>query len=185
MLVPESTAKTPLNGDEVPMPTDPTGLKPVAANDNIESDEVANVDGDDVAMYKLPFTDRKVNGLDVFDPSVNASCGRVDDDTVSAHFGVVVPIPMVSAEFGVIARLSAVVVAHLSVDAPDATAEVERHVPPIAKHPPVRLIPTFEVEVAEPEMVRPLRVVVPKPSPATVRKLVANDDDATWKTGLT
>jgi hypothetical protein len=60
-----------------------------------------------------------------------------------------------------------------------APAEVERQVPLIAKHPAVRLKPTFEVEVAEPEMVRPESVVVPKPSPATVKKLVPIEDEAT------
>lgn len=38
--------------------------------------------------------------------------------------------------------------------------------PEIAKHPLVILNPTLDVEVANPEMVRPLRVVVPKPPPA-------------------
>ncbi len=38
--------------------------------------------------------------------------------------------------------------------------------------------------MAEPEMVSPVRVVVPKPDPATVRNLVALDDEATSKTGL-
>ncbi len=38
-----------------------------------------------------------------------------------------------------------------------------RHVPLIAKHPPVRLKPTFDVEVAWPMMFNPLTVVVPKP----------------------
>jgi hypothetical protein len=54
----------------------------------------------------------------------------------------------------------------------------------IAKHPAVRLKPTFEVDVAEPEIVRPESVVVPNPSPATVRNLVVLDDDATSKTGF-
>ncbi len=55
--------------------------------------------------------------------------------------------------------------------------------PPIAKQPPERLIPTFEVEVAEPEMVRPESVVVPKPSAATVRNCVVGTDEAIWNAG--
>ena len=39
------------------------------------------------------------------------------------------------------------------------------HSPDIAKHPPLKLIPTFDVEVAWPEMFRPLTVVVPNPVP--------------------
>ena len=44
----------------------------------------------------------------------------------------------------------------------------DRHVPPIAKHPPDRFIPTLDVEVAEPVIVRPDSVVVPKPELDTV-----------------
>ena len=44
--------------------------------------------------------------------------------------------------------------------------DVDIHVPPIAKHPPVRLKPTLDVEVAWPEMFRPRTVVVPKPPSA-------------------
>ena len=51
-------------------------------------------------------------------------------------------------------------VAHLLLE---SDAELEIQVPFIAKHPPVKLKPTFEVEVAEPETVRPESVVVPKP----------------------
>ena len=55
--------------------------------------DVANVEGDDVAKYRLPVTDRSVHGFDVPDVSVSASCGPVDDAMVSCHFGVVVPRP--------------------------------------------------------------------------------------------
>ena len=41
--------------------------------------------------------------------------------------------------------------------------------PPIAKHPAVMLYPTFDVEVAWPEMFRPRSVVVPKPVPEISR----------------
>jgi hypothetical protein len=57
-------------------------------------------------------------------------------------------------------------------------------VPPTAKQPAERLKPTLEVEVAEPEIVRPLTVVVPKPSPATVRNFVAFEDVAISRRGF-
>ena len=57
-------------------------------------DVVAKVVGDDVPMYKLPPTVRKVHGLLVLEPSVSASCGAVELEMVSAYAGVVVPIPM-------------------------------------------------------------------------------------------
>jgi hypothetical protein len=40
------------------------------------------------------------------------------------------------------------------------------------KQPAESLIPTFDVVVALPEMLRPLTVVVPKPEPETVRSVV-------------
>ena len=46
------------------------------------------------------------------------------------------------------------------------------HVPLTAKHPAVRLKPTLEVEVAEPEIFRPETVVVPKPVAETERSVV-------------
>ena len=52
------------------------------------------------------------------------------------------------------------------------------------KHPPERLKPTFEVDVADPETVRPVKVVVPKPVLETLRNLVAFDEEATSKTGF-
>ena len=48
-------------------------------------------------------------------------------------------------------------------------ADVDKHVPLIAKHPPVRLKPTLDVDVAWPEMFKPDSVVVPKPEPEIVR----------------
>ena len=42
-------------------------------------------------------------------------------------------------------------------------------VPPILKQPEVRFKPTLDVEVAEPLMARPVRVVVPNPVAETVR----------------
>ena len=49
-----------------------------------------------------------------------------------------------------------------------------RHTPLIAKHPPERLKPTLEVEVARPLITKPETVVVPKPVPETA----SADDDA-------
>jgi hypothetical protein len=48
----------------------------------------------------------------------------------------------------------------------------EIQLPPIAKQPPVRLKPTFEVEVAWPLIARPVTVVVPKPEPAIEKAAV-------------
>ena len=45
---------------------------------------------------------------------------------------------------------------------------LDRHVLLIAKHPPVRLNPTLDVEVAEPAIVRPDSVVVPNPELETL-----------------
>lgn len=53
-----------------------------------------------------------------------------------------------------------------------------RHVPLIAKHPPVRLKPTLDVDVAWPEMFKPDRVVVPKPIEDT-ESCVAVDEPTT------
>ena len=63
-------------------------------------------------------------------------------------------------------------VANLSVDAVAPEVEVIQ-VLFIAKHPAVRLKPTFDVDVAEPEIVSPESVVVPKPVVETVRNGVA------------
>ena len=70
--------------------------------------------------------------------------------------------------------------------APPSVAPV-RHVPLIAKQPEVMLKPTFEVDVAEPEMFKPASVVVPNPVAETERKLesvlpLAAVEDETWKT---
>jgi hypothetical protein len=47
-------------------------------------------------------------------------------------------------------------------------ADVDRHVPLIAKHPFVRLKPTLDVDVALPAILRPDSVVVPKPELETL-----------------
>ena len=51
----------------------------------------------------------------------------------------------------------------LSVIEISAPAPLPTQVPPIAKQPPERLMPTFDVVVAEPKMLRPERVVVANP----------------------
>lgn len=76
----------------------------------------------------------------------------------------------------------------MSVEVATSNALVEFDEPPtqtpfIAKQPAERLIPTFEVEVAEPEIVNPESVVVPKPSAATVRNCVVGTDEAIWNAG--
>ncbi len=82
------------HGDEVAIPTLPFEPRMVRA----VSDDVANVVADDVARYKFPPAFRNVQWLDVREPSESASCGPVDDAIWSDHCGVVVPIPMRSAE---------------------------------------------------------------------------------------
>ena len=52
---------------------------------------------------------------------------------------------------------------------PAVTDEEGTHVPFKAKHPPLRLTPTFDVDVAKPEMFKPRTVVVPKPVPEISR----------------
>ncbi len=56
--------------------------------------------------------------------------------------------------------------------------DADRHVPLIAKHPPVRLNPTLDVDVAWPEMFRPDSVVVPNPIDDT-ESCVAVDEPTT------
>ena len=46
---------------------------------------VAKVLGDEVARYKFPLIERKVQGALVREPSVSASCGPVEEETVRAH----------------------------------------------------------------------------------------------------
>jgi len=75
----------------VPIPTLPEAPRIVNAVD--VDVVVANVAGDDVAKYKFPPALLNVHGLEDDDPSVRAIWGPVEDDTVSDHLGVEVPIP--------------------------------------------------------------------------------------------
>jgi hypothetical protein len=63
-------------------------------------------------------------------------------------------------------RLPAPFVVMMELGAKDASEESVMQLPFIAKHPPERLMPTFDVVVACPTMFNPLTVVVPKPEPA-------------------
>ncbi len=62
-----------------------------------------------------------------------------------------------------------------NVDDAAVPLNAEKQVPFTAKQPEVMLKPTLDVEVAEPETVRPESVVVPKPVAETDRKLVFVD----------
>ena len=79
---------------------------------------------------------------------------------------VVVPkaVEMVIAPVAPVVRSGYVAVSDVTPAEPPPT-----QVPLILKQPVVMLKPTLEVEVAEPVMLRPVRVVVPKPIPETVR----------------
>jgi hypothetical protein len=55
--------------------------------------EVAKVVGEEVAMYRLPLIERKVQGEAVVEESVKASWGPVEEAMVRAKRGVLVPIP--------------------------------------------------------------------------------------------
>jgi len=97
---------------------------------------VVKLDGDDVAIYKLPMIERNVHGFEVADPSVNASCGAVDDEMVSAKRGDVVPIPTTGfvTPFTKIPRLSVVVE---NLDAAEPVPEP--HAEPVADTVPSAL----------------------------------------------
>ena len=81
---------SPLPGESTDLParSDPEELMVNAA-----VVDVAKVLGDEVAMKSELPAARKVHASFVSEPSVSASCGRVDEATVSAHRGEVVPIP--------------------------------------------------------------------------------------------
>ena len=102
------------NGELVPMPTFP--LERIV---NFEVVVVANVAGEAVSKYRFPPAFLIVQISEVSDPSLSASCGRVDDDTWRAHAGVDVPIPSptVFPPFGVTLRNEDVDVANLEFGA--------------------------------------------------------------------
>src|SRR3989344_1620155 len=67
--------------------------RPFAFIANAAVVEVANVLGLEVAMKREPLMERKVQGLLVTEASVSANWGAVEEETVRAHLGEVVPIP--------------------------------------------------------------------------------------------
>jgi hypothetical protein len=160
----------------------PVGLDVEAKNVNTDV-EVANVSGDDVARYKLPFIERNVHAADVSEPSDSANCGAVDDAIWSVNLGDVVPNPTVpraeSKALSATAPSAAPFLYWNSVPVPAGVAPPPvTQVPFSAKQPDVMLIPTFDVVVAEPEMLRPDTVVVPKPV-ADTRSAVVDAEFAT------
>ena len=168
-------------------------VDPVAES-SVKMDEVvvAKVVSEEVEKYNFELIALKLNGEFVRDPSERVNCGSVDDASCSVQRGVVVPSPkypfpaaaVVYAEFVTAPKAVPDERYWISVAVPAGNAPEVRQVLPIAKHPVESEIPTFEVVVAEPEIFKPERVVVPKPSPATVKNFVAFEDEATSKTGL-
>jgi hypothetical protein len=144
-------------------------VEPVALS-NEKNDEVvvANVVGEDVLMYSMLFIARKLNGDAVEEPSVSVSCGRVEEASVSAHFGVVVPNPTAPT-----AVSNALFVTAPKVDAPErywSSVPVPpglppppppTHVPFTAKQPVAILMPFPKLEVAVPVTSSFMSVVLP------------------------
>jgi hypothetical protein len=62
-------------------------------NESAACVDVLKFPADVVAMNKLFAIERKAHASDVADPSVSASCGAVDDESVRVKRGEVVPIP--------------------------------------------------------------------------------------------
>lgn len=84
-------------GVDVPMPTFPP-MNETVLFESIAiavTLDVANVVGDDVAMYRLPLIERKFHGFCVSEASDNVSWPVVDVEMVRSPVGegVVVPIP--------------------------------------------------------------------------------------------
>lgn len=112
---------------------------------------------------------------------MSASCGPVEDAAVSDHFGVLVPMPRAVrfvSNWKRVLLVSADPLENCTAPLPpDAFAE-PRQVLFTEKQPPVRLKPTFEVLVANPEMFNPVSVVVPNPPEAMERGAVAVSTNA-------
>jgi len=84
--------------NKVPGVVVPIPMNPLALIVNADIEEVANVDGDDVAIYSKPPAFLNVHWLDVLVPSVSTSCGRVDEAMARGHCDVVVPMPTLPPE---------------------------------------------------------------------------------------
>ncbi len=67
--------------------------KPSPAIERAEMVDVVKFDGEVVAISRFPPIERNAHCVWVSEPSERASCGAVDDATVSAQRGDVVPIP--------------------------------------------------------------------------------------------
>ena len=78
------------------------------------------------------------------DGSERVSCARVEEANCAVHCGVEVPMPIVSAAFGVMANASFVVVAHFVGEVPDP----EPQAAPLADTRPVALAERQPVPVA-------------------------------------
>lgn len=72
---------------------EPIPKNPLALIVSADIEEVAKVEGDEVAMYRLLLMERNVHLLLVSDESPSASCGSVAFETCNGHCGVVVPMP--------------------------------------------------------------------------------------------
>ena len=138
-----------------------TVSSPLALIDKADAVEVAKVEGEDVAMYRMPPAFLKDQWLSPGIPSESVSCGRVDEATWSAHAGVEVPIPnrVLLPPFGMMAL----------VNDPVEVAHLESGMLPVAQAAPVPL-------TSPPEMFRqpsaiPLMVAWPN-VPAVAKRLV-------------
>src|SRR3989344_6324263 len=175
LVPPVRKLATPLMEKSEPGVEDAMPTLPFVSIVSAVTDDVANVDGEDVAIYKFPAAERNVHGLLVDEPSKSASCGPVDDAAVSDHFGVDVPTPstvrFVSKWNSVLFEsvVASVKNAILFAAPPDTPLPEPTQVLFTAKHPPVRFQPTLLVEVANPETVSPVSVVVPNPVDEMVR----------------
>ncbi len=183
----------------------PTPTLPFRLMERAVIEDVAKVEGDAVATYKLPLMLLNVHGFEVKEVSESASCGPVDEARCKFQRGVEVPMPTRCAPALKIASVSVVDVAHLlaALPLPEphalAFAETVPFAPTCKQRVPVP--PVFDMTRADVDAV-PLTarfvvvafVVVDlvttkscsvvSPRAEMERNLVAFDDDATSKSGL-
>jgi hypothetical protein len=87
---------------------------PLPSKESAAEVEVAKVEGDEVAKYKVPFAFLNDQWFEVMLAGYErVICGPVEEAIWSAHFGVEVPSPSRSPPAKVTASASSVVVAHL------------------------------------------------------------------------
>jgi hypothetical protein len=90
MIFPPATASVVLLFGVVdPIPTLPL----LSITNALLTVDVVKFDGLEVAIKRFPAIERNVQGLEVAEPSVSASCGAVELEMVRAKRGEVVPIP--------------------------------------------------------------------------------------------